>query len=257
MPKEKKTSAPSLTVNRQPSTVHPRRDPSETRAVSLRWQKIYRVVAAKHPPVNVFENIVSARQMEAAWYIEGLTNDRLRDESGAAPVVADEDRIHGPGASIVMASFTHLGRPSRFSDGSYGVYYAAHTLETAVRETAFHRGNFLASTRERPCEVDMRAYVGRPLKPLLDLRGPKYAHLHDPDDYATPQKFAKPWRDKGEWGFVYRSVRHEGGECIALLRPQAVSIPVAGAALAYVWDGERIGKVYEKSEVLFELGASD
>jgi hypothetical protein len=28
---------------------------------------------------------------------------------------------------------------------------------------------------------------------------------------------------------------------------------VAGAALAYVWDGERISKVYEKSEVLFEL----
>ena len=61
-----------------------------------------------------------------------------------------------------------------------------------------------------------------------------------------PQAFAKPLREAGEWGLVYRSVRHEGGECIAAFKPQAVSIPIAGAALAYVWDGERISKVYEK-----------
>ena len=66
-------------------------------------------------------------------------------------------------------------------------------------------------------------------------------------------KFARPLRDKGQWGLVYRSVRHAGGECIAAFKPQAVSIPMAGAALAYVWDGERVSKVYEKSEVLFEL----
>jgi RES domain len=227
---------------------------SEPRAVTLRWQKAYRVVAARHPPVNVFEGIVAPAQMEMAWYLEGLTNDRLRDENGTARIVPEKEHVQGPGASIVMAAFTHIGRASRFTDGSYGIYYAAHTLETAVRETAYHRGRFLAATREPPCEVDMRAYVGRPLKPLLDVRGPKYARVHDPDDYATSQAFAKPLREKGHWGLVYRSVRHEGGECIAAFRPQAVSIPVAGAALAYVWDGEQITKVYEKSEVLFELG---
>ncbi|MGH6611995.1 MAG: RES family NAD+ phosphorylase, partial [Burkholderiaceae bacterium] len=127
------------------------------------------------------------------------------------------------------------------------------SLETAVRETAFHRGRFLTATREPPCEVDMRAYVGRPLKPFLDIRSPRYADLHAPDDYATSQAYARPRRERGAWGFVYRSVRHEGGECIAAFKPPAVSIPVAGAALAYVWDGERIARVYEKSEVLFEM----
>ena len=226
---------------------------AEPRHVTLRWQKSYRVVAAKHPPINVFEGIVGARQMEMAWFLEGLTNDRLRDESGAAPIVDPQDRLSGPGASIVMAAFTHLGRESRFSDGSYGVYYAAHALETAVRETAFHRGRFLAATNEPPCEVDMRAYVGRPVVPFLDVRSSRYDELHDPDDYATPQAFARPRQQRGEAGLVYRSVRHEGGECIAAFKPQAVSIPHPGAALAYVWDGERIGKVYEKSEVLFDL----
>lgn len=226
---------------------------AEPRAVTLRWQKIYRIVASRHPPVNVFEGIVPARQLDLAWFIEGLTNDRLRDASGEAPVMPDEDRVQGPGASIVMAAFTHIGFPSRFSDGSYGVYYAAHSLETSVRETAYHRGRFLAATREASCEIDMRAYVSRPLQPFLDIRGPRFNHLHRPDDYETPQAYAKPLREQGHWGFVYRSVRHEGGECIAAFKPQAVSIPVAGAALAYVWDGGRISKVYEKSEVLFEL----
>ncbi|HEY8540533.1 MAG TPA: RES family NAD+ phosphorylase [Steroidobacteraceae bacterium] len=223
------------------------------RAVRLRWHKIYRVVASKHPPINVFEGIVAPHQMEMASYIEGLTNDRLRDESGVTPLVDDADRLRGPGASIVMAAFTHIGRPSRFSDGTYGVYYAARTLETAVRETAYHRARFLAATREAPGEIDMRAYVGRPLKPFLDIRGASYAALHDPDDYSASQAFAKPLREDGAWGLVYRSVRHAGGECIAAFRPPAVSIPIAGAALAYVWDGERITQVYEKSEVLFDL----
>jgi hypothetical protein len=52
---------------------------------------------------------------------------------------------------------------------------------------------------------------------------------------------------------VYRSVRHEGGECIAAFRPKAISVPVTGPALAYVWDGKQITRVYEKSAVLFDL----
>ncbi len=38
---------------------------------------------------------------------------------------------------MVMAPFTHLNpKGSRFSDGSYGVYYAAKRLSTAIAETA-------------------------------------------------------------------------------------------------------------------------
>jgi hypothetical protein len=226
---------------------------AEPRVVRLRWPKIYRIVATQHPPINAFEDIVSEEQLDAAWYIEGLTNDRLRDQSGVAPLVKAEDRLHAPGASMVMAAFTHTGRPSRFSDGSYGVYYAARAMETAVRETAYHRAIFLAATSEPPGEIDMRAYVGRPLKPYLDVRDEAYVLLHDPNDYSAAQSFARPLRERGEWGLVYRSVRHDGGECLAAFRPQAVSVPVPGAALAYVWDGGRISQVYEKSDVLFEL----
>jgi hypothetical protein len=226
---------------------------AEPRHVTLRWQKSYRIVASKYPPINVFEDIVAPHQLATAAYIESLTNDRLLDEQSPNAQVRDADRVNAPGASIVMAAFTHIGRPSRFSDGGYGVYYAAHSIETAVRETAFHRARFMAATAQPPGDVDMRAYVGRPLQPLLDVRAPRFADLHHPDDYLPSQAFARTYRERDEWGLVYRSVRHEGGECIAAFRPQAVSIPTPGAALAYVWDGECISKVYEKSEVLFEF----
>jgi hypothetical protein len=226
---------------------------AEPRTVSLRWQKTYRVIPSKFPPINFFERIVPPEQMEAAWYLEGLTNDRLRDEIGDIALVPKNERISGPGASVVMAAFTHIGNASRFSHGGYGVYYAARSLETAVRETAFHRARFLAATNENPVEIDMRAYIGKPREPLKDLRAPRFKFLHDPDDYSKSQAFGKAQRDQGANGFVYHSVRHAGGECIAAFKPTAVSIPLAGSALAYVWDGKRIARVYEKSEVLFDL----
>jgi hypothetical protein len=225
----------------------------EPRTVRLRWPKLYRVIPSKFPPINFFERVVAPEQMEAAWYLESLTNDRLRDETGDINLIAKEERLSGPGASVVMAAFTHIGTPSRFGDGSYGVYYAARSLETAVRETAFHRARFLAATNEAPGEIDMRAYVGKPKESLKDIRGPRFKQLHNPDDYTQSQIYGKARREKGEWGLVYRSVRHEGGECIAAFRPKAVTVPLPGPALAYVWDGKQISRVYEKSDVLFEL----
>lgn len=228
---------------------------AEPAPVALRGAKVYRVIPSRFPPINVFERVVDPAQLETAWYLESLTNDRLRDVAGDIALVAPKDRVSGRGSSVVMAAFTHIGHPSRFSDGSFGVYYAARALETAVRETAYHRGKFLAATREAPGEIDMRAYVGRMRKPLSDLRPPRFKSLHDPDDYSTSQRYAVERRARGDWGLLYHSVRHPGGVCIAALRPPAVSIPMQGSALAYIWDGKRIAKVYEKTAVLFDLDA--
>ncbi len=48
-----------------------------------------------------------------------------------------------------MAAFTHcdLACPSRFSDGTYGVYNAADGFGTAIREVAHHMGRFYAWRR--------------------------------------------------------------------------------------------------------------
>lgn len=213
----------------------------------LDWSHQYRIVSSEFPPINFFETLVEPELMEALYYIEGLTNERLRDEAGDIALVDPEDRVGGPGSTPVMAAFTHIGAESRFSDGGFGVYYAARTLETAIEETKHHRARFLAYTGEDPGEIDMRVYVGEVAKPLHDVRGAEYGHLHDPDDWRPSQAFGSRLRADRSWGIVYRSVRHPGGECIAALRPPAVTIPRQGAHLSYVWDGARIIRVYKKT----------
>jgi hypothetical protein len=221
------------------------------RLAKLRWRHQYRVIASAYPPIDFFEELVEPEQMDALWHIESLTNDRLRETTGNMGLVAPEDRVSGPGSTPVMAAFTHIGRPSRFTDGRYGVYYASKTLATAIKETIYQKERFLAATREAAGELAMRVYVGGVLKPLHDLRREVYAPLHDPNDYTQSQRFAENYRDAHHsWGFVYPSVRDPGGENIAIFRPPAVSIPSQGPHLGYHWDGERVTAVYEKSTLL-------
>ena len=90
----------------------------------------------------------AAGGLEALYELEQRTNPRVRQEWGDISLVPPEERVTGPGASWVMSAFTHIGRPSRFSSGSFGVYYAARALQTSIAETVFHFGRFLAATRE-------------------------------------------------------------------------------------------------------------
>jgi len=226
---------------------------SEAPQVSLHNAKVYRIIPSQFPPINIFERVVDPKQLDAAWYLESLTNDRLREQAGDLNLVPAEDRVAGRGSSIVMAAFTHIGRPSRFSDGSFGVYYAARSLKTAVYETVYHRQRFLTATNEASGEIDMRAFVAKVRKPMRDIRAPRFKQLHHPDDYTPSQHYGNQRREKNDWGLIYNSVRDDTGTCIAVFRPPAISIPVQGAALAYVWDGKRISSVYEKAGVLFEL----
>jgi len=213
----------------------------------LDWGHQYRIVPSAFPPINFFEKLVEPELMDELFYIEGLTDDRLRDEVGDITLVNAEDRMSGPGSSPVMAAFTHIGVESRFSDGSFGVYYAAKSLETAIEETKFHRARFLAYTQEDAGEIDMRVYVGEVAKSLHDVRGADYGHLHAPDDWRPSQAFGAEMRAARSWGIVYRSVRDPGGQCLAALRPPAVTIPQQGPHLSYVWDGAQIVGVYEKT----------
>lgn len=215
------------------------------------WDKQFRIIPSKFPPINFFEKLVRPDQMEEIFYLESLTNDRLREEVGDISLVLPEDRVCGEGSSIVMAAFTHIGKKSRFTDGSYGVYYAAKDLKTAIVETVFWREKFLAYTSEAPGEIDMRVYVGKILKPLHDIRSNEFQHLHDPDNHLPAQSYAFNLKSLGSFGIVYNSVRDKGGECIGALRPTAISIPMQSKHLAYVWDGTKISRIVEKSELLF------
>ena len=216
------------------------------------WRPSYRLVPSRFPPIQLFERVVRPEDLEAVFAFESRTNDRLREEAGEIHLVAPEDRISGPGTSPIMAAFTHRNpHGSRFSDGSFGIYYAAHALETAVWETAHHRARFLRATNEGAMEIDMRCYLSNLDAELVDIRGQRKRkrELYDPESYAGSQPYGVKLRARGAGGIVYESVRHAGGECIAIFRPRLLKPAVQGAHLCFVWDGEKIARWYEKSDL--------
>lgn len=204
------------------------------------WPWAYRIIPSRFPPVNVFERYFdSAEDMEIAFALEAHTNPRLLDEAGDFPRVPPAERIWGVGASWVLAAFTHIGRPSRFSDGSYGIYYAAESIDTAIAETRFHRERFLRAAASPSVSLHLRVLRNRVVQPCHDLRPPAFASLLQPDLASWPaaQSFAAGYRAAGSWGFLYPSVRRPLGECAALFRPRALTLPSPEAHLEFFWDG--------------------
>jgi RES domain-containing protein len=197
--------------------------------------------------------VASQEDLDIIFYIEGLTNPRLRNELGEISLVPENERIFGSGTTPIMSAFTHLNpEGSRFTDGSYGVYYAAKTIDTAIAETKFHKIRFLAATHEPAIEVDMRSYASNINADCYDVRGMQTEqpdiYNASPSQYSAAQTLAKNIRKKGSNGIVYDSVRHKNGECIAIFRPNILSPVKQGKHYCYVWDGQTITSVYEKSE---------
>lgn len=216
------------------------------------WAPCYRILPSRFPPIGLFEKVALPEDLDAVFQIEAMTNDRLRDEVGALALVPPEDRVSGPGTTPIMAAFTHLNpEGSRFTDGSFGVFYAGLTLDTAIAETKHHRAKFLASTDEPGQEIDMRVYAVDLHAELHDIRGlaNSNADLYDPDNYACAQGLAAELRDTGADGIRYLSVRHPGGECAAAFRPRLLSNCRQERHLCYVWDGTTIKTVYEKKSL--------
>jgi hypothetical protein len=215
----------------------------------VRWSQAYRIVPSRFPPVGVYDRIADPADMDAVFAIEALTNSRLREEIDALKLVPKAHRVSGPGSTPVMAAFTHLNpEGSRFSDGTWGVFYAAHSVATAVEETVYHREQFMAATSEPPCEVQMRCYRTSVDSKLHDLRGGWPAE-QAADSYVASVALARRLRDAGSPGIVFDSARHAGGECIAAFFPDVVAPCVQARHLVYRWDGTRIAQVLEVSEL--------
>ncbi len=228
----------------------------------IRWKAQYRIIPTRMPLIDLFERLdLDEDEKRALWTLQARVNPRIQQELGNLTLVRPGDMLHGPHASIVMGAFTHTRTATRFSDGRIGIYYAARTLETAIRETVYHRSRYLQERGMPAQELHMRAWVGTVRKPCYDVRGEGFDDLHRPDDYRPSQRFARRLRqaDPDAWGIVYRSVRHPGGDCLAALRPPAVSLPVQGPHLVYHWNGERITHVVEQSDplVIFDDPTAD
>lgn len=204
----------------------------------VRWARTVRIIRSLHPPIDLFEDIADPADWEALASAEAKFNPRLRDSIGDIARVPVARRVTGPGASWVMAPFVHCSplRPGRFSDGSFGLYYAGDRTEVAIAETVHHHARFMRATSEPPgWTAQFRALIGS-IDAVLDDAGGRPELLH-PDDYRASQAFGAARRAAQSNGITWPSVRYPEGQCIALFWPDVMPIPTQGAHYAYHWNG--------------------
>jgi hypothetical protein len=222
-------------------------DPAQRR---VRWSQACRIVPTRYPAINLFDRVADAADFDALYALEAMTNERARTELGEIDRVPRDERLFGPGSGPIMAAFTHVNTlGSRFSDGGYGVFYAARARPTAVAETRHHHARFLAATGEGPMHLPMRLYHVAIDARLHDLRPPGTCEpaVFDPDDYGASRALGRRLWAANSPGVAYRSVRHPGGQCVGLFRPRGASRCVHAAYLLYAWDGRQFTDVYERS----------
>ena len=217
----------------------------------LRWQQACRIVPTRHPAINLFDRVADVDDFEALYALEAMSNERTRDEVGQIERVLRSERLYGPGSGPIMAAFTHLNLAgSRFSAGQYGVFYAARERATAVAETRHYHGRFLAATAQGPMHLPMRLYSVIVDARVHDVRPPGAVdeRVYDTDDYSASQALGSRLHGAGSHGVVYRSVRHDKGQCVGLFKPRGASGCLHAAYLLYAWDGQRFTDIYEKTE---------
>jgi hypothetical protein len=210
----------------------------------VKWPKSYRIIRSIFPAVDLFEDISDPADWEALASAESKTNPRVWDQIGNMALVPPERRVGGEGASMLMAPFFHcsIHRQGRFSDGSFGVYYAASDEETAIREVAYHHGTAMAATSQpEGWTSQFRVLVGSVDADLHDV-----SHLSsvlDPSDYTAAQKVGHALRAQGSNGVVYPSVRALSGLCIGVFWPDVLSIPIQADHYDFHWDGMSVDRV--------------
>jgi len=216
---------------------------------SVAWLPCHRLIASRFPTVGLYDQVADAADLDVVFAIEALTNPRVRQELGQLSLVPAADRVAGPGATLIMAAFTHLNPlGSRFSDGSWGVYYAADSLDTAVAEVSYHRGVFLARTAEDAIDIDLRWLHADLMDKLHDLRGQgaSIPGVYDPDRNGESQDLGRTLRSQGSPGIVYDSVRRPLGQCAAIFKPKTLSNAKTAGHIVLHWDGRAISHWFEK-----------
>ena len=217
----------------------------ETPTARVTWRAAVRIIRSIYPPIDLFEDIADPADWALLLSAEQKTNPRLMENVGNLDLVPPSRRVGGQGASYLMAPFTHVSpdRPSRFSDGRFGVLYAGEAFDVALLETIHHHGRFMAMTNEAPgWTSQFREIILTVDAELRDLRGDqrKFAGVLDRDSYVESRILGAQLHAAGAGGVVYPSVRTSEGNCVGLFYPDLAGNPVQGRHLDYHWDGERV-----------------
>ncbi len=208
----------------------------------------HRLIPSRYPTVGILDAVASVEDLETIFELEGWTKDRVSAELGILPIVPQSEWVTGrPMSTIIMAAFCHPRQEgSRFNGPTRGAWYAGFSLETAHAETIFNRTKELAEIGVFETRVQMRLYLANFHAVFHDVRArvPENEAYQDPNSYAASQALARELMDAGSNGVLYRSVRHEGGECVACFRPKLVKNVRASKHFEYRWNGTPVPTIH-------------
>jgi len=208
----------------------------------------HRLIPSVFPATGLFDDVASAADLEEVLELEGWTNDRISGELGLLNNIPHHEWVTGvSNATAIMAAYCHPHpQGGRFSDPGRGAWYSAFDLETALTETIFHRTQELIEIGVFDATVQMREYVSDFICEFHDVRArPHFDRYHHPNSYKESQALAAGLLASGSNGIVYRSVRNDGGFCVACFRPPLVTNVRIGAHYEYKWEGTPKPRVTE------------
>lgn len=217
--------------------------------------ELFSQVALTNVHADIIRNIVSIHESQDLF--DDLTDNphewalaqRVENEIKPVHYRSSTPIVHRPfedahWCNAIEWPFKHW-QQSRFSNGSFGVWYGCDTLETSVYETAYHwLHGFLADAGfdRLAVSVERKIYRVNCQASLLDFRPlvSRYPALVHKTDYGATQAIGAKMHREGHPGLVTRSARHPQGQNHAILNPAVLSQPNHHCQLKYLLEKDRI-----------------
>jgi RES domain-containing protein len=217
---------------------------SDVPVVTEAFPRTVRLVATARLRQAVLTPLVdTAAELEALAEIEGATSSRqIAQERGISGLAANELVYDVPHARFINASFAYARpqQPNRFNGADRGAWYAALDVATCLAEVGYHLTRMLADAGDFNATVEYAEMLSSLAGDFFDLRPlPEHPALGADEATAYPvgNALAERARAAGLNGIIYPSVRHQGGTCIAALRPAAVQSVRQGDVYRMKWAG--------------------
>ena len=220
---------------------------------------------------GVMRNIVSIRESQNLF--DDLTDNpdewllagHVEDEVKPPPYRSGTPVIHRPfedaeWVNAIAWPFKHW-QASRFSDGSFGVWYGSNTVEATVYESAYHWYHGLLSDAGFENEAvigERKVYSVSCNAALLDFRKLSTDHpdlLHK-TDYAYAQSVGARIHREGHPGLVIPSARWPEGENYVVFNPDVLSAPQFNCQLTYRLKGRTIAVEKKPGETWMRIATA-
>lgn len=195
----------------------------------------FRNIVSLRKSINLFGDLVDTQE-EADAAIRLVTQYKPFTQVSHQPII---DRPFEDGAyhDAIQYPFDHWNT-SRYSNGKFGVWYGADTLETSIYETVHHwKKGYLADAgwdRDHTITVERRVHLVACNAALLDFKSrvAEFPSLIDPIDYSYTQQLGSRIKHDGYPGLITRSARC-AGEVLATFTPKVLSNPRQYCYLTY------------------------